>query len=164
MSNGLGIEVEKCTACRVCELVCSFAHEGFFSPALSRIRIVRVMDRGVNVPVACVSCTHPACVQACPSHAAYLDRTVPVVRIDEEACIGCGECVRACPMGAVWLHEEKGVAMICDLCNGEPACVANCIPGALKLVDIRDVAQCEPGVTGETRVIAEDRSRNRNHD
>jgi carbon-monoxide dehydrogenase iron sulfur subunit len=164
MSNGLGIEVEKCTACRVCELVCSFAHEGFFSPALSRIRIVRVMDRGVNVPVACVSCTHPACVQACPSQAAYLDRTVPVVRIDEEACIGCGECVRACPMGAVWLHEEKGVAMICDLCNGEPACVANCIPGALKLVDIRDVAQCEPGVTGETRVIAEDRSRNRNHD
>jgi carbon-monoxide dehydrogenase iron sulfur subunit len=156
MNSGLSIDVEKCTACRVCELVCSFAHEGFFSPALSRIRIVRVMDRGVNVPTVCVSCTHPACVQACPSHAVYLDRTVPVIRIDEEACIGCGECVRACPIGAVSLHDTKGVAMICDLCNGEPACVANCVPVALEFVSIGDVAQDGPGVTAETHAMAED--------
>ena len=155
MRSSLDINVEKCTACRVCELVCSFAHEGLFSPELSRIRIVRVMDRGVNVPVVCVNCARPACVQACPSQAAYLDRTVPVVRIDEETCTGCGECVRACPLGAANLHDEKGVAIICDLCDGEPACVSNCIPGALKSVTIRDVAQRKRRVTAEVYKLGE---------
>ena len=30
---------EKCTACRECEMACSFSHEGVLSPALSRIRV-----------------------------------------------------------------------------------------------------------------------------
>ena len=51
----LAIDVHRCTACRACEVACSFTHEGVFAPHLSRIRVVRFMDQGLNAPVVCVS-------------------------------------------------------------------------------------------------------------
>jgi Fe-S-cluster-containing hydrogenase component 2 len=29
------------------------------------------------------------------------------------------------------LHPESGLALICDLCGGEPACVQRCATGAI---------------------------------
>ncbi|MCS7131978.1 MAG: hypothetical protein NZ934_04555, partial [Hadesarchaea archaeon] len=43
--------------------------------------------------------------------------------------------VEACPFGAIALHPSKGVAIKCDLCGGDPACVKQCMPGALKLIE-----------------------------
>ena len=99
---------EKCTACRACEVSCSFTKEGYFAPSLSRIRLVRFMAQGQNVPIVCVICARPACVEVCPSGAALIDRSVSVVRIDDEECTGCGECVKACPFGAVEMHPAAG--------------------------------------------------------
>jgi hypothetical protein len=31
----------------------------------------------------------------------------------------------------VELHPETGVALICDLCGGDPACVKRCATGAI---------------------------------
>lgn len=151
----LGIDAEKCTACKACELVCSFTHEGVFAPGLSRIRVVRFMDRGLNVPIVCVNCARPACVEVCPTDAALIDRSVPVVRINEEECIGCGECIKVCPFGAADFNDEKGVAFICDLCSGEPVCVANCIYGALTFEPIQSVAQRKRRATAESHTSGE---------
>jgi carbon-monoxide dehydrogenase iron sulfur subunit len=145
----LNIDAEKCTACMACELACSFAHEGVFVPTLSRIRVVRFMGEGHNVPVVCVNCARPACVEVCPTGAAYVDRSVPVVRSNEEDCIGCGECVKACPFGAADFNDEKEVAIICDLCDGDPACVKHCIYGALTFEPVRSVAQRKRRATAE---------------
>ena len=46
-------------------------------------------------------------------------------------------------------------ALIVDLCDGEPGCVSNCIPGALKSVTIRDVAQRKRRVTAEVYKLGE---------
>jgi len=46
--------------------------------------------------------------------------------VDETLCIGCGACVEACPFGAMSLHPDTGLAMVCDLCGGEPKCVERC--------------------------------------
>ena len=35
-----------------------------------------------------------------------LDRTVTTT-IDREICIGCGECVRVCPVGALAFKDSK---------------------------------------------------------
>jgi carbon-monoxide dehydrogenase iron sulfur subunit len=137
----LTIDAEKCTSCRACELTCSFVKEGVFAPSLSRIRVVRFMDRGLSVPTVCVNCARPACVEVCPTEAAHIDRSIPVVRIDEDKCIGCGECVKACPFGAADFNEEKGVAYMCDLCDGNPACVNSCIYGALSFKPRYSVAE-----------------------
>jgi anaerobic carbon-monoxide dehydrogenase iron sulfur subunit len=127
----LQVDAAKCTACKACELSCSFAKEGAFSPHLSRIRVVQLHEQGMNVPIVCVNCADAPCIPACPTGAVFRDAKVPVVRIREEDCIGCGECVKACPFGAVDLNEEKGVAIMCDLCDGSPICVKHCMYGAL---------------------------------
>jgi carbon-monoxide dehydrogenase iron sulfur subunit len=145
----LNIDAEKCTACRACELACSFTHEGVFGPHLSRIRVVRFLDQGLNVPVVCVNCARPACVEVCPTGAAHVDRSVPVVRIDEAECIGCGECIKACPFGAADFDGAKQVAFICDLCGGEPICVTHCIYGALTFGPVRSLAQRKRRATAQ---------------
>ncbi|HJX39391.1 MAG TPA: 4Fe-4S dicluster domain-containing protein [Anaerolineae bacterium] len=149
MMDTLNIDAEKCTTCMACELACSFAHEGAFVPTLSRIRVVRFMGEGLSVPIVCVNCARPACVEVCPSGAAYIDRTVPVVRVNEEDCIGCGECVKACPFGAADFNKEKEVALICDLCDGDPVCVEHCIYGALTFEPVQSLAQRKRRVTAE---------------
>lgn len=156
MTDTLTMDVERCTACRACELACSFTHEGVFAPHLSRIRVVRFMDQGLNVPVVCVNCARPACVEVCPTGAAHVDRSVPVVRIDEEECSGCGECIKACPFGAVDLRDDRQMAFMCDLCDGEPVCVAHCIHGALGFEPVHRVAQRKRRATAEACARRED--------
>lgn len=152
--TNLVVEVSKCTACHACELACSFAKEGFFAPTLSRIRIMQVHEEGLNVPVVCVNCADAPCIPACPVGAVYRDRAVPVVRIKEDDCIGCGDCIRACPFGAVDRPPAKDVAIMCDLCDGEPACVTSCIYGALSFEqgDGKDAASTKRWATA--RVVA----------
>jgi carbon-monoxide dehydrogenase iron sulfur subunit len=146
----LVVDPSKCTGCRACELACSFTHEGAFVPELSRIRVVRLVDRGVNVPIVCVHCARPPCVDACPTGAAHIDAELAVVRIDEDDCTGCGECIKACPFGAVDLNVDTGTAFVCDLCGGDPACVANCIHGALTLGRVQTVVQRKRRATAES--------------
>ena len=154
--RSLSIDVEKCTACRVCELVCSYKHEGVFAPSLSRIRVVRLHEKGLNVPVVCVNCARPACLEVCPTGAVRIDRNVPVVYIEEEECTGCGECITACSFGAADFNDEKGVALICDLCDGEPVCVSNCIYGALSFRPMWSVAQGKRRATAQLRLASQE--------
>jgi carbon-monoxide dehydrogenase iron sulfur subunit len=154
----LTLDVAKCTACRACELACSFAKEGIFSPSLSRIRIMQAHQAGLNVPIVCVNCAKAPCIPACPTGAVYRDRTVPAVRIREEECIGCGECISACPFGAVDRPEGKDVALMCDLCDGSPACAPACIYGALTFDPKRRPAESKRWATAKvmaTRVREE---------
>ncbi len=115
----------KCTGCRVCELACSFKHEGVFQPSLSRIRVVKIEERGVHNPISCLDCSRMLCMEACPTGACQ------PFKVDKAICIGCRECVAACPFGAMDYHPIERVAFKCDLCSGDPECVKYCIPGAL---------------------------------
>ncbi len=58
-----------------------------------------------------------------------------VIKIDEEHCNGCGNCVRGCHEGAIQLINGKAV-MISDLyCDGLGACIGDCPVGAIELVE-----------------------------
>jgi Fe-S-cluster-containing hydrogenase component 2 len=54
--------------------------------------------------------------------------------VDDEKCDNCGWCIETCPYGAIMLHPEKKVVMMCDLCGGRPQCVEWCPEGALELL------------------------------
>jgi heterodisulfide reductase subunit A len=58
----------------------------------------------------------------------------PVIAyVDQEVCVGCGNCVSICAYGAALLDEEKGVSSINEgLCEGCGACAAGCPSGALQ--------------------------------
>jgi Fe-S-cluster-containing hydrogenase component 2 len=79
----------------------------------------------------------------------YRDHAVPVVRINEAECIGCWECIKACPFGAADWDDDKEVAIMCDLCGGEPACVASCIYGALSFEPEATVVRRKRRATAE---------------
>jgi tetrathionate reductase subunit B len=101
------------------------------------------VEKAFFVPKLCNHCTHPACVQVCPTGATYRTKD-GVVLIDQEYCIGCRYCVQACPYGARYFDEERGVADKCTWCyhrvtkNLEPACVEVCPVGARVFGDTRD--------------------------
>lgn len=101
------------------------------------------VEKAFFAPKLCNHCTHPACVQVCPTGATY--RTEDgVVLIDHTYCIGCQYCVQACPYGARYFNEEKGVTDKCTWCYHritkglQPACVEVCPVGARIFGDRND--------------------------
>lgn len=121
-----------CGGCRLCEVVCAWSRLGVLNPKKSAIRIVR-MEPGLDIPVVCRQCHDPPCAKVCPENAIYRDEKAGVVLVDEKKCVGCGDCVGACPFGAIVVHPKEGIAIKCNLCGGDPQCVKYCFKGALEL-------------------------------
>jgi molybdopterin-containing oxidoreductase family iron-sulfur binding subunit len=109
------------------------------------------MKGPLEVLVLCNHCTHPACVKVCPTAATW-KRDDGIVMMDVHRCIGCRNCMVACPYGArsfnwgdAWADAEekppsnyptrsRGVVEKCTFCaerirtsgeneNPVPACV-----------------------------------------
>ena len=54
-----------------------------------------------------------------------------MIKIDEERCTGCGECMPNCPEGALQIIDGKA-RLISDLfCDGLGACIGHCPEGAI---------------------------------
>ena len=135
MQKVILVDQDKCTACRVCEMVCSVKHEGVSNPGRARISIKRRFMEGTHVPVICQQCPDAACVAACPTDALSRDEELGLVRLDYDLCVGCEECVTACPFGGMRVDAVTDTVVKCDLCDGDPQCVRFCFPGALEFVD-----------------------------
>ena len=64
------VDVEKCTGCRVCELVCSITKQGEFNPRKSHIHILLNNEFGVYIPALKLECDFCGrCVELCPTEA-----------------------------------------------------------------------------------------------
>ncbi|MDR0453766.1 MAG: 4Fe-4S dicluster domain-containing protein [Deferribacteraceae bacterium] len=101
------------------------------------------------LPRGCFHCgdakNPPECIKVCPTSATY-KRGDGTVLINHELCIGCGQCVEACPYSARILNSGANPkAEKCTLCtqltdNGEEAnCVQNC-PGRARMIGDLDNA------------------------
>ena len=81
---------------------------------------------------SCRHCGDAPCAQACPV-GAIVKRENGLVAVDQEACIGCRACARACPFG-VPRFNKAGKMVKCDGCGGKkPACVHSCPRHALSV-------------------------------
>ncbi len=56
-----------------------------------------------------------------------------IVRIDEDKCDGCGECVPSCAEGAIRIIDGKARLMSDRLCDGLGACLGHCPLGAISI-------------------------------
>ncbi len=56
-----------------------------------------------------------------------------IIRIDEDKCTGCGDCIPNCPEGAIQIIDSKA-RLISDLfCDGLGACLGHCPEGAITI-------------------------------
>lgn len=131
MKKRLHVDASLCTGCRACELACSFAHEGAYSPLYARLHVVKLERIGQDNPTVCLRCANAPCVAICSVQAIIQDPVTKVVSVREDLCVGCGLCAEVCISGVIELHPEKGIPMLCDLCGGDPACVKTCPTSAI---------------------------------
>jgi len=142
----LVIDLNTCTRCDDCVQACAETHGG-------RPRFVREGEKFDNFLVArsCYHCEDPVCLIGCPTGAIRRANVGDVVEIDDNLCIGCGNCAQKCPYDAIIMHEtgtswpddalpeylsgrDRKVASKCDLCHTSsagPACVNNCPHGCV---------------------------------
>ena len=142
MHEFVGIDIDKCVGCRVCEYACSMEKNKSFNPTKSRIRVVRIYPY-TNAAVNCRMCQDAPCVIACPRKALSQSEETGVISVNDSLCNGCGWCITSCEFGAIAL-DPKPTVHICDLCqdreNG-PACIEWCPEDALELTTTDIISQ-----------------------
>lgn len=158
------VDTSLCTGCKACQLACKEWHN---LPATEFTKVPGTYqnpaDRSVNTLMLmkfteqydastgimdwlirkdqCMHCSEAPCVEVCPSHAlfTYIDG---FVGFENEKCIGCTYCSKACPFDIPRYETDSltGNKRMnkCDFCqdrvtNGEmPACVQTCPTNCLE--------------------------------
>ena len=128
------VNVDRCSGCRLCEMMCSFSHENVFSSSISRITVIKEDIFGLDLPIFCWHCNPCNAMENCPTEALERGRE-GLIFVDGEKCVGCGKCLEICIIGAIKLHLEKSTPLICDQCGGKPLCVEKCPTKALTYME-----------------------------
>ncbi|MFX0041763.1 MAG: ATP-binding protein [Candidatus Hodarchaeota archaeon] len=58
-----------------------------------------------------------------------------IIKIDEDLCTGCGNCVIACAEGALEIIDGKARVVNDIFCDGLGACIGECPEGALEIIE-----------------------------
>ena len=151
----LVIDQDACVRCGHCATACAGVHTDGVARLVRRgDKVVtpteaRGAARSLLLPNSCQHCENPACMIDCPTGAIGRDPRGEVF-IRAELCIGCGNCVKACPWDNVEMAPRTKppasalsdtVAVKCDLCTtlaGGPACVRACPHDAIHRVVPKD--------------------------
>jgi anaerobic carbon-monoxide dehydrogenase iron sulfur subunit len=140
MPKALYIDYEKCTGCRLCELVCAVKHYGISNPARARIKVMKWEQEGLYVPMSCQQCQDAPCLNVCPVKAISRDEELGRLMVNYDVCIGCRSCVTVCPFGAMSFNVIDRQVLKCDLCDGDPQCVRFCDRKAVDFVSPDEVS------------------------
>lgn len=138
----------KCTGCQRCETTCTLTNQGKPQPYTSGIKVSRNYNFGTDGPKlaygkadgmfgnrlviaeTCRQCAEPYCKKACPVDAIEANEIGARV-VNNEKCIGCGNCTEACPWHIPTVDPETNKSTKCINCG---TCAENCPTGALRIV------------------------------
>jgi anaerobic carbon-monoxide dehydrogenase iron sulfur subunit len=150
------ISSKKCTGCHMCELACSAQHEGAYRPSVARLFSECNPTTGAIKGHTCLQTGCAKCQEACPNDAIVTTEITVKVKgefpgkekigdpvkgyvliVDEDACTNCGECYDVCPTDVIHEHPTRELAYKCDLCGGEPQCIAFCQNPHVLAIDLK---------------------------
>jgi anaerobic dimethyl sulfoxide reductase subunit B (iron-sulfur subunit) len=146
---GFYLEVDRCIRCYACEVACKDAHD--IEPGPRWMRVLDIWDgkypdvTRTFFPLACMHCSEPPCVKACPNGAISKRAEDGIVVVDRSKCKSSRKCFLACPY-AVPQYGDDGLMQMCNLCLGrlekgqEPACVASCPTNAIHVGTMEELS------------------------
>lgn len=114
---GMVIDLQKCVGCGACALACkgqnntrdrakgqTFNWADFFMKEEGKFPNVKY----TAMPVLCNHCTDAPCVKACPVKPKAMFKTKDNVTMhNDERCIGCRQCQRACPYSSEDVDKDE---------------------------------------------------------
>lgn len=144
------IDPSRCIGCNACVEACAECdtHAG-----VSMIHL-ETIDRGDTVqttPVICMHCEEPACAAVCPADAIKRTPDGVVQSSLKPRCIGCTNCVYACPFGVPKYDAKIEQMMKCDMCydrtsvGKKPMCATVCPSQALFFGTPEEIAELRSG-------------------
>jgi carbon-monoxide dehydrogenase iron sulfur subunit len=134
------VDVDRCVGCQSCMFACvRRLSQGGLEGTCIHIQSAGGIRKGFVV-IVCRACPDPPCARVCPTEA-LLVREGGGVTLKANLCIGCENCVEACPFGAVFWDSSQSKPQICIYCG---YCASYCPYDVLaleKLEEVRDVTQ-----------------------
>lgn len=133
---GFYVNQNQCIGCKACAVACKVKNS--LTPGLQWRTVDsfetekngRVVERWLSH--SCHHCEYPACESVCPVKAYTKREEDGIVVQHHQLCIGCRQCIAACPYNAPHYDRKTNKVSKCDLCadlldQGEnPACVRGC--------------------------------------
>lgn len=146
------MDPSRCIGCRACEAACRECdtHKG------ESMIMVDFIDRGMSVatqPTLCMHCEDPVapCAQVCPVMAILITPDGVVQQAEPSRCIGCRNCVYACPFGVPKFDVEARLMKKCNLCYDrtsqglQPWCAQACPTQAIWYGDYEEFVNQREG-------------------
>jgi Fe-S-cluster-containing dehydrogenase component len=106
---GMVIDLKRCYGCYACSMACKVKNHT--PPGVFWSRVLKGESGSYPntvrqaLPVLCMQCDEPSCVEVCPTGATFKQEDGIVV-VDKEICMGCKYCLMGCPYGARYSVEE----------------------------------------------------------
>ncbi len=130
------IDPSRCIGCKACVQACAECgtHRG---TSLIHLDEIDRSESTQTVPMVCMHCEDPTCAEVCPADAIKQNEDGVVQSSLKPRCIGCSNCVLACPFGVPKYETEIDQMMKCDMCYDRssvglaPMCASVCPSEAL---------------------------------
>ena len=130
------LDVDRCVGCQACMFACvrRLGKGGLESTSI-HVKSAGGIRKGFVV-VVCRACHDPPCARVCPTDA-LVYREGGGVRLKKSLCIGCENCVEACPFGAMFWDPHQNKPEVCVYCG---YCAPYCPYSVLALEEIDEVS------------------------